>query len=112
MLPRIDLPRALLRGRYMAAAAAMELAGVPIDVPTLQLFREYWTDIQDELIGAIDVYGVFEGRTFQSRSLGNVLNHNDIPWPRLESGNLDLQRETFRQMAKSHHLVSPYARVA
>ena len=24
MLPRIDLPRALLRGRYMAAAAAME----------------------------------------------------------------------------------------
>ena len=27
MLPRIDLPRALLRGRYMAAAAAMEFAG-------------------------------------------------------------------------------------
>ena len=34
MLPRIDLPRALLRGRYMAAAAAMEYAGMPIDVPT------------------------------------------------------------------------------
>ena len=34
MLPHIDLPRALLRGRYMAAAAAMEHAGVPIDVPT------------------------------------------------------------------------------
>jgi DNA polymerase I len=34
MLPRIDLPHALLRGRYMAAAAAMEWVGVPIDVPT------------------------------------------------------------------------------
>ena len=50
MLPRIDLPRALLRGRYMAAAAAMESAGVPIDVPTLELLREHWTDIQDDLI--------------------------------------------------------------
>jgi DNA polymerase I len=33
MLPGIDLPRALLRGRYMAAAAAMEHAGTPIDLP-------------------------------------------------------------------------------
>ncbi len=31
MLPNIDLPRALLRGRYMAAAARMERNGVPID---------------------------------------------------------------------------------
>ena len=31
----IDLPRALLRGRYMAAAAAMEHTGVPIDVEML-----------------------------------------------------------------------------
>ena len=37
MLPHIDLPRALLRGRYMAAAAAMEHNGVPIDVETLAL---------------------------------------------------------------------------
>ena len=31
MLPKIDLPQALLRGRYMAAAAAMEHNGIPID---------------------------------------------------------------------------------
>ena len=35
MLPGIDLPRALLRGRYMAAAAAMEHSGVPIDIEML-----------------------------------------------------------------------------
>ena len=39
MLPKIDLPRALLRGRYMAAAARMEHAGVPIDQEKLALFR-------------------------------------------------------------------------
>ena len=30
MVSKVDLPRALLRGRYMAAAAAMEHAGTPI----------------------------------------------------------------------------------
>ena len=67
MLPGIDLPRALLRGRYMAAAAAMEHAGTPIDVPMLELLRRRWTDIQDQLIAEIDAdYGVFEGRTFKT----------------------------------------------
>ena len=62
----IDLPRALLRGRYMAAAAAMEWNGVPIDTATLELLRKHWTDIQDDLIAAIDVdFGVYEGRTFK-----------------------------------------------
>jgi hypothetical protein len=45
MLPGIDLPRALLRGRYMAAVAAMEHAGTPIDVSMLELFRRNWTRI-------------------------------------------------------------------
>jgi DNA polymerase-1 len=108
MLPRIDLPRALLRGRFMAAAAAMEFAGVPIDVPTLELLRENWAGIQDELIGAIDAdYGVFDGRTFKADRWAEYLAARDIPWPRLESGRLDLGDGTFRQMAKAHPMVSP-----
>ena len=66
MLRHIDLPRALLRGRYMAAAATMEHNGVPIDVPLLAKLREKWGDIQDELIADVDSkYGVFDGRTFK-----------------------------------------------
>jgi hypothetical protein len=66
MLPQIDFQRALLRGRFMKAAAAVEWNGPPIDTTTLQLLRRYWTDIQDDLIAAIDKdYGVFEGRTFK-----------------------------------------------
>jgi DNA polymerase-1 len=53
MLP-FDLPRALLRGRYMAAVAAMEFNGVPIDVPTFHLVMKHWNDIQDRLIAEID----------------------------------------------------------
>ena len=35
MLPHIDLPRALLRGRFMKAAARIEWNGMPIDTATL-----------------------------------------------------------------------------
>jgi DNA polymerase I len=108
MLPRLDMPRALLRGRYMAAAAAMEHAGVPIDTATLDLLRERWTDIQDDLIAAIDGdYGVFEGRIFKAERWAAYLATNNIPWPRLESGQLDLSDKTFREMAKSFPAVSP-----
>ena len=66
MLPNIDLPRALLRGRYMAAAAQIERSGVPIDTDILGLLRQFWSDIQDQLIAEIDRdYGVYDGRNVQ-----------------------------------------------
>jgi DNA polymerase family A len=108
MLPRIDLPRALLRGRYMAAAAAMEFNGVPIDVSTLALLRRHWTDIQDDLIATIDVdYGVFEGRSFRAQRWAEYLIAQNIPWPRLESDRLDLSDDAFREMARTHPKVAP-----
>jgi DNA polymerase family A len=108
MLPRIDLPRALLRGRYMAAAAAMEWNGTPIDVPTLTLLRENWESIQDDLIAEIDAaYGVFDGRTFKANRWAAYLARNNIPWPMLESGALALEKDTFRQMAAAYPSVAP-----
>src|SRR5262249_41815373 len=60
MLPKIDLPRALLRGRYTAAAARMEWAGVPIDTDTFTRLRDDWERIKGRLIAAVDAdYGVF-----------------------------------------------------
>src|SRR5262249_32983284 len=108
MLPAIDLPRALLRGRYMAAAAAMEHAGTPIDMPMLEVFRQRWTDIQDQLIAEIDAnYGVFEGRTFKTDRFAAWLVQHKIPWPLLESGHLDLTDDAFRHQARAYPAVSP-----
>jgi len=104
----IDLPRALLRGRYMAALSAMERCGVPIDTATLARLREGWTGIQDRLVSAIDAdYQVYEGRTFKRDRFERWLIRRGIPWPRLESGQLDLSDDTFRSMAKAHPAVSP-----
>jgi DNA polymerase-1 len=108
MLPSIDLPRALLRGRYMASASGMEHNGTPIDTETLEPLRIYWGDIQDDLIRAIDVHGIYDSRTFKLDRWARFLSTNGIPWPVLESGQLDLSDGTFRQMAKSHAIVSPY----
>jgi hypothetical protein len=108
MAPQIDLPRALLRGRYMAAVATMEHYGVPIDVDMLELLRRNWTGIQDQLITEIDAaYGVFEGRTFKTDRFLRWLAANNIRWPELESGRPDLSDETFRQQARAYPAVAP-----
>lgn len=60
MAPTIDVDRALLRGRYMAAAARMEWAGTPIDVDLLDDLRANWDKIKSHLIAAVDAdYGVY-----------------------------------------------------
>src|SRR5262249_19146772 len=103
MLPRIDLPRALLRGRYMAAAAHMEWTGVPIGTGTLARLRTGWEGVQEALIDRIDAqYGVYEGRSFRRDRFAAYLERSGIPWPRLASGELALDDDTFREMARSH----------
>jgi DNA polymerase I len=104
----IDLPRALLRGRYMTAAAAMEHAGVPIDVPMLTRLKGNWHAIQDRLIAAVDTrYGVFDGRTFKRERFAAWLAALAIPWARLASGELDLSDDAFRQAARAYPAVAP-----
>lgn len=104
----LDIPRALLRGRFMEAAAQIEFNGTPIDTEMLALLSEQWKSIQDDLISNIDArYGIYEGRTFKKVKFENWLIQNKIPWPRLSSGALDLQDDTFREMARIYPIVSP-----
>jgi len=108
MLPRIDLPRALLRGRYMAAAAAMEWAGVPIDVVALERLRAHWEAIQSQLIGATPAAReLYDGRTFKAARFAEWLLARGIVWPRLPSGQLSLEDDTFSEMADVYPAVRP-----
>ncbi len=108
MIGDIDLPRALLRGRYMTAVARMEWRGVPIDTSALNAFRERWQTIQEQLIERIDKnYGIYEGRTFKSGRWAAWLTASGIPWPLLPSGDLALDDDTFREMARSFPAVAP-----
>ena len=103
MLPRLDLPRALLRGRYAWAVAAMEHRGIPIDVPTLRHLGARWEGVQAGLVAEVDQrYGVFDGTTFKRDRFARLLAERGIPWPRLATGQLDLCDDTFREQAKAY----------
>ena len=67
MHSKIDLPRALLRGRYMQSVSKMQMTGIPLDVQTMNLLAINWHAIQDELIVEVDQdYGAYAGRTFKA----------------------------------------------
>ena len=103
MRDQIDLPRALLRGRYMAATARMEQRGIPIDSATLNELQRQWSTIQDRLVADVDGdFGVYDGRTFKRDWFESYLAHHQIAWPRLPSGVIALDDRTFSMMSKLH----------
>lgn len=108
MREQVDWPRALLRGRYMKAVSCIQMNGTSIDTDTLEKLEKHWAAIQDRLITAIDSdYGVYDGRTFKASRWEDYLGTNNIPWPRLESGRLDMRDDIFREMARTYVEVAP-----
>jgi len=108
MLPHIDLPRALLRGRYTVAVARMENRGIPLDVGTLETLTSRWDRIRYKIVAAVgDAYGVFDGSVFKEELFAAWLFQNSIPWPRLSSGHLALDNDSFTDMAKLYPVLAP-----
>lgn len=108
MIYHIDTPRALFRGEYMKVVANMESRGIPIDEELLKTFIKNWEQIRTNLIQSISQkYPVFEGTTFKYSKFEKWLIENTIPWPRLPTGKLMLDDDSFKSMAKSFPIVSP-----
>ncbi|MGY8679556.1 DNA polymerase [Bradyrhizobium sp. UFLA05-153] len=108
MLPAIDLPRALLRGRGTVAVAAMEHEGVPIDTETLAALCENWECIEDLLIGEVDRdYCVYDGRAFREQRFLAMCAERGIPWPLHESGRPVLDDDTWKDRAHAYPCLVP-----
>ena len=108
MATELDLPRALIRGRYMVAAALMEWTGVPIDVCTWSALRGRWDVVKEELILEVDrEYGVYEGTSFRHALFAAYLERGGISWPRLDSGQLALDDGTFKERGRAHPCLQP-----
>lgn len=104
----IDFPRALLRGQYNTALAKMESLGSPIDYPTYKGLCHHWEAIKSELIKEVDAsYGVYENGSFKENLFLQYVQANGIRWPRLESGKLKLDDETFKTMSKLYPIIQP-----
>lgn len=104
----IDLDRALIRGRYMAAVARMEWNGIPMDHAGLAKVLENYDDVRDALIARVDEdYSVYTDGKFNAGAFQRYLMQEGIAWPRLASGKLKLDDDTFKDRALTYSKLRP-----
>jgi DNA polymerase-1 len=105
---RLLFGQALLRGRYMAAAAIVENNGVPLDAVLLARLTLHWDEIKARLIERVDAaYGVYVDGSFSTSRFADLLARRGVAWPRLHSGQLALDDETFKKMTGAHPFLRP-----
>ena len=100
MAPTIDLPRALLRGRYMGAAARMEHVGIPIDCTGLDRIMENWDGIKRYYIRRDDEFGLFdEDAHFSEQRFHTLVRSRGWDWPLTPSGKLGTSAKVLGKQA-------------
>lgn len=99
-----EFQRALLRGSYMRAAAAMEHNGVPLDVPLVAELAQKWDRLKTALVDDLGtIYeGVFVEGKFREVGWQAYLARHGIPWLTTESGRLKLDDDTFKDLGRMH----------
>src|SRR5262245_17995044 len=108
MLPHLDVARALWRGRFAWSVAAVQEAGVPVDVKLHRRLVDQWADIKRTLIRELDApFGIFRDTSFNEARFTEVLGRLRIPWPRYPSGHLQLSDDTFKAMALAYPVIRP-----
>ena len=104
LLPTIrSWPHALHRGRVQWAIAKIEHRGLPIDLPLLSRLRRHWEGMRTDMVTALDPFGVYEivngVAHLRMQRFEAFVAHYRLQWPRLASGKLCTDEETFREMA-------------
>jgi len=96
LLP-LELPFALLRGRYGAAVARMQRAGVPIDAELYRRVVKNWEALKSDLIAEVDVhFDIYDKGHFRFARFERWLTECRITnWPRTETGVLATDGDTF-----------------
>ncbi len=104
----LRLNQALLRGRYMKAVGSMQHRGIPIDLEILKNLDIHWEQIKIDLIETVNKdFGVYSDRVFKEVLFEAYLAQQNIAWPRLDSGRLMLDKDTFSSMSKRYQQVQP-----
>jgi DNA polymerase-1 len=104
-------PHALHRGRVQWAIAKIEQRGLPDDLPLLSRLRRHWEGMKTDMVTALDPFGVYEIINgiahFRMQRFEAFVVYHQLQWPRLASGKLCTDEETFREMATLYPMVNP-----
>jgi hypothetical protein len=110
MAPAIDWPRALIRGRYTAAVAKVEAAGVPIDLALYRQLQEHREAIRDELLRTNGSrYGIYEDGQFNITAFeAFVVSLGILDWPRTnKTKRLSTEDKVLDEAAKVYPQLRP-----
>jgi DNA polymerase I len=102
LAPAIDLPRAILRGRYMAAVACMEWLGLPIDQHYLKLLLANWERLQLHYIRRDDEFGLYDGTSFRMERFEDLISARGWDWPLTVQGRPERKLKTLGKQARRY----------
>jgi hypothetical protein len=107
MAPRLSL-QALQRGRFLRTAARMLHVGIPIDTGTLSRLRESRESIVQAVVDEVNpAFGVFQGTVFKNERMEALVRRYNLPWPRLESSCLSMDKRTWGRMVEHYPFLEP-----
>jgi hypothetical protein len=100
---RIDLPRALLRGRYLTACAWIEWTGIPLDIDFWNRLMAHRVPVLQRLALQEDApYGVYAGGLYWSdKRFDQCIRQRGHAWPRTSvAGRPVRDDDTFKMMCE------------
>ena len=109
MFGKLNIPEALLRGRYSGSAVAhIQQAGIPIDTETLGGLQRHGTKIRPLLVAEMDkAYGFYPKAKFSNALFSQYLADRNIDWPRTPK---TLQPDTSESVRRTKIIQHPELR--
>jgi hypothetical protein len=109
MAPLLDMPRALLRGRYSGVCGVIETNGIPVDLHWWERLNRVREPLLLRLVKEVDRFGIYDGVTFKHKRFYRLLARLQIPWERTSEGGtqLKLEGEYFRDQAELYPVLQP-----
>ena len=84
---------------------------LPFDLPLLTRLRRHWDGMRTDMVTELDPFGVYEivggVAHWRNERFEAFVAHYKLSWPRLASGKLCIDDETFREMAMLYPMVNP-----
>jgi DNA polymerase-1 len=110
ILPKIIsdalIPYSLLRGDYIKSLAVVEENGIAVDHKRIRDFEEHFPALRLKLVKEFDPDNLFyDGLVFKYQKLLSYVKKNNIDWPLLDSGLLDMKEATFKAQAQKDGVI-------
>jgi hypothetical protein len=102
----IHWPQALWRGDYMFASGYIEHVAIPVDIARYHRIKERFGFLRHELITQGDRFGIYVNDRFNHARLAALATSLGISWPRLPTGVLRTDGETWKALATRYPVLA------